>query len=297
MNNIHPIGIISGSGMGSISVLETPTEIDVVTPFGKPSAPLISGWISGVPVVIMRRHGDGHTTLPSEINVQANVAALKMQGVRQVISFSAVGSLIETAPPGTFVLVDQFIDRTYLRKKTFFGEGVVAHVAFGDPICSDSRELISKLLMEISIPYLEKGTYVVMEGPQFSTKAESEFHRNLGATVIGMTAMPEPKLCREAELCYNMIAMVTDFDCWHTGHDNVTADLVSKRMAENARNAESLLATLLPLLAERQQQDMCPSKCRNALDGAIMTDMEKVEIEKRRELALLLDRLLAVNPQ
>ncbi len=290
MDHVHPIGIISGSGMAALSVLEKPDEIDVVTPFGRPSAPLVTGTIAGVPVVILRRHGAGHTTLPSEINVRANVAALKIMGASQVISFSAVGSLVESAPPGTMVLVDQYIDRTYLRRKTFFGEGVVAHVAFGDPVCTDSSPLIAQALAASAIPHLSGGTYMVMEGPQFSSRAESEFHRSLGATVIGMTAMPEPKLCREAELCYNMLAMVTDFDCWHQEHDDVTADLVSARMASNVRNAERLLVDLLPRLAARQTP--CARGCHSALDGAIMTAPTAISKAKRRELALLLDRVL-----
>lgn len=293
MEKLLPIGIISGSGMRTLSTLDNPSEFEIDTPFGKPSAPLITGTIAGVPVVIMRRHGDGHTTLPSEINVRANIAALKMQGVRQVISFSAVGSLVESAPPGTFVLIDQYIDKTYLRKKTFFGDGVVAHVPFGDPVCVDTRAVIADAMTEAVIPHLNGGTYVVMEGPQFSSRAESEFHRSLSATVIGMTAMPEPKLCREAELCYSMLAMVTDYDCWHTDHDHVTADLVSARMADNAQKAEALLTVVLPRLAARQAH--CQCGCRNALDGAIMTDPTQIGENKRRELSLFLDRVFGAE--
>ncbi|MBD8555180.1 S-methyl-5'-thioadenosine phosphorylase [Rhizobium sp. CFBP 8762] len=290
MSGHHTIGIISGSGMQSMAILKDVAEVAVETPFGQPSAPLITGNIHDVPVVVMRRHGLGHTTLPSEINARANITALKLLGVRQVVSLSAVGGLAEHAPPGTFVLVDQFIDRTYLRKKTFFGDGIVAHVSFAEPVCSDTSKVIVSSLRDQSIPHHVGGTYVVMEGPQFSTKAESEFHRSLGATVIGMTAMPEPKLCREAEMCYNMIAMVTDFDCWHPDHGAVTADLVSKRMAQNAMNAEKLLADLVPRLSARTSQ--CVSHCHYALDGAIMTDTSQIPSESKKKLNFLLKRVL-----
>jgi 5'-methylthioadenosine phosphorylase len=290
MSEQAPIGVIVGSGFKSLSVLEQPREFDVETPFGPPSAPLIAGEIAGVPVIVVRRHGDGHTQLPSEINVRANIAALKLQGVRQVISFSAVGSLNIAASPGTFVIVDQYIDRTYGRAKSFFGEGIVAHVGFGDPVCRESAAMIASTAHRLNLPHLEGGTYIVMEGPQFSTRAESEFHRSIGGTVIGMTASPEPKLCREAELCYNTIAMVTDFDCWHSDHDDVTADLVSERMRSIGSNAEQLIVELVPVLARRPAGSHCG--CRTALNGAIMTDPEKIAPARRQALGFLLDRVL-----
>lgn len=286
----RPIGIIGGSGFKAIASLTNRRELVVDTPFGSPSAPLVTGEIGGVPVVFIQRHGNGHVALPSEINVRANIAALKIAGARQVVSFSAVGSLTEAAPPGTFVVVDQFIDRTYLRRKTFFGDGIVAHVPFGDPVCPDLAAAAAQAAEEVGVPALAEGTYVVMEGPQFSTRAESAFHRSLGGAVIGMTAMPEPKLCREAEMCYAMIAMVTDFDCWHEGHDAVTAAAVSAAMVENSAKAERLLTALVARIANRVGD--CPHGCNTALDGAIMTDPALIPAEMRRTHDFLLSRVL-----
>jgi len=284
------IGIIGGSGFKAISSLTNRRETVVDTPFGAPSAPLVTGEIGGVPVAFIQRHGNGHVALPSEINVRANIAALKMAGALRVLSFSAVGSLTEAAPPGTFVVVDQFLDRTYLRKKTFFGEGIVVHVPFGDPVCPELSAIVAGCAAEVGVPALAEGTYVVMEGPQFSTRAESEFHRSIGGTVIGMTAMPEPKLCREAEMCYAMVAMVTDFDCWHAGHDDVTAAAVSAAMVENSEKAERLLTAAVSRIAALDGD--CPHGCRRALDGAIMTAPELIPAEKRRTLDFLLSRVL-----
>jgi 5'-methylthioadenosine phosphorylase len=284
------IGIIGGSGFKDIVSLKNRREVAFDTPFGAPSAPLVFGEIAGVPVAFIQRHGKGHVALPSEINVRANIAALKIAGVRRVVSFSAVGSLTEAAPPGTFVVVDQFIDRTYLRKKTFFGDGVVVHVPFGNPVCPDLSALVARCAAEVDVPVLPSGTYVVMEGPQFSTRAESEFHRSIGGSVIGMTAMPEPKLCREAEMCYAMVAMVTDFDCWHSGHDDVTADVVSAAMVENRDKAERILTTVVSRMADLE--DVCPHGCGRALDGALMTEPKLIPAETRRALGFLLDRVL-----
>ncbi|MEF9676686.1 S-methyl-5'-thioadenosine phosphorylase [Pectobacterium aroidearum] len=284
------IGIICGSGMDSLSIIEAPERINVTTSFGDPSGIITLGEIAGVPVAIVNRHGIGHRLLPSEINVRANIAALKALGVSQVISFSAVGSLVEEAPPGTFVAIDQYIDRTYRRVNTFFGSGVVAHVPFGKPVCTDNHSLLVDALGELSIPHLAKGLYVVMEGPHFSTKAESAFHRQMGGTVIGMTAMPEPKLCREAELCYNMVAMVTDYDCWHTSHEAVNAAMVSEQMADNIKKAESLLSVIVPKLA--QGEALCRDRCQHALDGAIMTDFSLITSDVIRRFSPLLDRVI-----
>ncbi len=293
MKENSSIGIIGGSGFKEIVSLTNRREVIVETPFGAPSAPLVTGEIGGVPVVFVQRHGLGHVTLPSEINVRANIAALKLAGARHVLSFSAVGSLAEKAPPGTFVIVSQFLDRTYLRKNTFFGDGIVAHVPFGDPVCPDLAGLVACCAAEADIPVLSEGTYVVMEGPQFSSRAESEFHRSIGGTVIGMTAMPEPKLCREAEMCYSMIGMVTDFDCWHDGHDDVTADAVSAAMVANREKAERLLTEVVARIGDRA--GACSRGCRTALDGAIMTDLSLIPRNKRQSLNFLLSRVLEAS--
>jgi len=289
MNKKVRIGIICGSGMDKLSIIESPEHIEVKTAFGDPSGCITLGKISGVPVAINNRHGIGHTRLPSEINVRANIAALKMLGVEQVLSFSAVGSLTASAPPGTFIAVDQFIDRTYRRVNTFFSAGVVAHVPFGEPVCSNNHSLVVHSLRENGISHLPTGLYVVMEGPQFSTRAESVFHQQIGGTVIGMTAMPEPKLCREAEICYNMIAMVTDFDCWHTAHDDVNAAMVSEQMKENIRQAEALLSHLIPTL--ERSDAACPAGCEHALDGAIMTSPGLIDVATVARYAPLLNRV------
>lgn len=286
-----PIGIIGGSGFKEIATLTNRQEVVVETPFGAPSAPIVTGEVAGVPIVFVQRHGRGHVTLPSEINVRANIAALKIMGVRNVLSFSAVGSLTTAAPPGAFVIVDQFIDRTYLRKKTFFGDGIVAHVPFGAPICPDLAQLVMQSATDAGVSALGQGTYVVMEGPQFSTRAESEFHRALGGTVIGMTAMPEPKLCREAEMCYAMVAMVTDFDCWHQDHDDVTADAVSAAMVTNRAQAERLLTAIVARVGQIGLAS-CSHGCCTALDGAIMTDLALISSQKRQSLSFLLSRVL-----
>lgn len=291
MNQQPPIGIICGSGMDTLSMVDNARCIEITTAFGTPSGTVTLAEIAGVPVVIVNRHGVGHRLLPSEINVRANVAALKQLGVEQVISFSAVGSLQEQAPPGTFVLVDQYIDRTYKRANTFYGTGVVAHVPFGEPVCTDNRAALSQALMRLAIPHLASGTYVVMEGPQFSTRAESLFHRQMGGTVIGMTAMPEPKLCREAELCYTMVAMVTDFDCWHAAHDDVNAAMVSARMADNLEKAQALLLDVVPQLAGRGEA--CRDGCQHALDGAIMTHFSLITPDVAGRFGPLLNRVLA----
>lgn len=290
MNDLSPIGVIGGSGLGVISALTERTETTVETPFGPPSSPLVKGTLNGVPVVFLQRHGRGHVALPSEINVRANISALKMAGVKSVLSFSAVGSLDEAAPPGTFVIVDQFLDRTYRRKNTFFGDGLVVHVPLGDPVCSDLTALLDQSATKTGTPVVPSGTYVVMEGPQFSSRAESDFHRSLGGTVIGMTAMPEPKLCREAELCYAMVAMVTDFDCWREDFEAVTADAVGTAMMSNRDKAERLLVATVEAIAERG--DVCSGGCRHALDGAIMTETAFIPQNRRRELNFLLNRPL-----
>ncbi|NKI73452.1 MTAP family purine nucleoside phosphorylase [Dickeya sp. CFBP 2040] len=290
MNKTPRIGIICGSGMDKLSIIASPERVEITTAFGDPSGHITLGEIAGVPVAIVNRHGIGHTRLPSEINVRANVAALKMLGVTQVLSFSAVGSLTQAAPPGTFVAIDQFIDRTYRRVNTFFGSGVVAHVPFGEPVCGNNHTHIVNALEAQSIPHLSEGLYVVMEGPHFSTRAESLFHQQIGGTVIGMTAMPEPKLCREAELCYNMIAMVTDYDCWHSAHDDVNAAMVSQQMKENIQMAEALLTHIIPSLA--QHDSPCPKGCQHALDGAIMTSPNLMNADTIQRYSPLLDRVL-----
>ena len=261
------IGIVGGTGLYDIEGLTDRQWRKVASPFGEPSDELLFGRLGTREVVFLPRHGRGHRIPPHEINYRANVDALKRAGVRSVISVSAVGSLRADLPPGTFVLVDQMIDRTLRGPKTFFGTGLVAHVSMGHPTCRRLLDDLAVSAESLDLPYRRGGTYVVMEGPQFSTMAESELHRSWNADVIGMTNMPEAKLAREAELCYATVAMVTDFDCWHPDHDHVEVSDVIKVMTANAGFARKLLVDVIPRISD----GACPHGCDRALESAIMT--------------------------
>ncbi|WP_114856874.1 S-methyl-5'-thioadenosine phosphorylase [Azospirillum brasilense] len=284
------LGVIGGSGVYDIDGLENQRWVKVETPFGDPSDELLTGELNGQTLVFLPRHGRGHRIPPSELNFRANIYALKALGVTEILSVSAVGSLKEHLPPGTFVVIDQFIDRTFARNKSFFGTGLVAHVALGHPVCGRLGDLIEEALVELKVPHQRRGTYMVMEGPQFSTKAESELYRSWGCDVIGMTNMPEAKLAREAEMCYATVAMVTDFDCWHPEHDHVTVDAVIRVVVANADKARSLVKTLAPKLQVRDGQ--CAQGCHTALDHAIMTAPDKRDPEMLKNLDILLARAL-----
>jgi 5'-methylthioadenosine phosphorylase len=263
------LGIIGGSGIYDIEWLERPKWETVVGPFGRPSDDLLTGELDGMRLVFLPRHGRGHRIPPSEVNFRANIDALKRAGVTDVLALSAVGSLREDLTPGTFVVVDQFIDRTFARSKTFFGTGLVGHVSLAEPVCARLGDAAEAAAREAGATCVRGGTYVVMEGPQFSTRAESELYRSWGAAVIGMTNMPEAKLAREAELCYATVAMVTDWDCWHPDHGAVTVEQVMAVMGKNVVAARELVRRAAPRLRERPAR--CPHGCDRALDGAIMT--------------------------
>ena len=263
------IGIVGGSGIYQIDELAGASWQKVTTPWGDPSDEILTGVLSGQAVAFLPRHGRGHRIPPSDLNFRANIAALKSLGVTDVISLSAVGSLTDDLPPGTFVLVDQFVDRTFARAKTFFGPGLVAHVSMADPVCARLGDRIEAAGRAVGVPVVRGGTYLTMEGPQFSTRAESVLYREWGMAVIGMTNMPEATLAREAELCYASVAMVTDFDCWHPDHGHVTADQVVAVLTANADRARRLVAAAVPSLADRPAP--CPHGCDRALDHAIMT--------------------------
>jgi 5'-methylthioadenosine phosphorylase len=267
------IGIIGGSGLYDIDGLEGREWRHVPTPWGEPSDQLLFGVLAGVRCVFLPRHGRGHPLSPSSLNFRANIDALKRSGVTDVISLSAVGSLRAELPPGHFVIVDQFIDRTFAREKSFFGPGCVAHVSVAHPTCPRLSDAAEAAGAEIGLPMTRGGTYMVMEGPQFSTKAESELYRSWGCSVIGMTNMPEAKLAREAELCYASIAMVTDFDCWHPDHDHVTVEQVVKVLFSNADKARALVKSLIPRIGA--PRGACPAGCDRALDHALITAPEK----------------------
>jgi 5'-methylthioadenosine phosphorylase len=268
---VSVIGIIGGSGIYQIDGLSDAQWRKVESPFGVPSDEILFGSLNGQAMVFLPRHGRGHRIPPSEINYRANIDALKRSGVTQIVSVSAVGSLRAELPPGTFVVIDQFIDRTFARNKSFFGAGLVAHVGFGHPVCGRMGDALEQSARQIGVPTKRGGTLVVMEGPQFSTMAESNLHRSWGADLIGMTGMPEAKLAREAEICYATVAMVTDHDSWHPGHDHVTVDAVVAVLLKNADNARALVRTVTPLL---RHEGPCGKGCHRALDHAIMTAPE-----------------------
>lgn len=266
------LGIIGGSGLYDIEGLENITWRSVETPFGQPSDELMFAEYQGQKLVFLPRHGRGHPIPPTDINFAANIDALKRAGVTEIISLSAVGSLREDLAPGMFVLVDQFIDRTFARRKSFFETGLVAHVAMADPVCSRLGDVLTEAAVEVGMSAVRGGTYLVMEGPQFSTRAESELYRSWDCSVIGMTNMPEAKLAREAELCYATVAMVTDYDCWHPHHDDVTVDQIIKVLLANADKARALIRATAPRLAVRTHA--CSQGCHSALDNALITAPE-----------------------
>ncbi|KAF0200708.1 MAG: 5'-methylthioadenosine [Gallionellaceae bacterium] len=284
------IGIIGGSGVYDIAGLENKRWETVESPFGAASDELLFGELDGVKLAFLPRHGRGHNIPPSEINFRANIDVLKRVGVSDVISVSAVGSLREHLTPGTFVIVDQFIDRTFAREKSFFGTGLVAHVSMAHPVCKRLGDHIEQSAKEAGINALRGGTYLVMEGPQFSSLAESELYRSWGCDVIGMTNMPEAKLAREAELCYATVAMVTDFDCWHPNHDDVTVDQIIKVLLANADKAKTLVKHVVPHVGSDAKA--CDCGCRIALQYALITAPEARDAEMKKKLQAIAGRIL-----
>jgi 5'-methylthioadenosine phosphorylase len=277
------IGIIGGSGLYNMDGLTEVHEEQVETPFGSPSEAFLLGKLEGRDVAFLARHGKGHRILPSELNFKANIYAMKKLGVTSILSVSAVGSLKEEHKPTDFVIPDQFIDRTFDRKTTFFGNGVVGHVAFGDPVCATVSEVFAKACEEVGVVGKRGGTYVCMEGPQFSTKAESRLYRSWGADVIGMTNLQEAKLAREAEISYATLAMVTDYDCWFEGHDAVTVEQVIAVMHQNSGNAQKVVKAAVRLMPK----DLSNSPAQSAAKFAIMTDRAMIPEETKKKLDLL----------
>ena len=284
------VGIIGGTGIYALEGLQDTVWHDVDTPFGPPSDQLMSGTLNAVQIVFLPRHGRGHKIPPSELNFRANIDAMKQLGVTEILSVSAVGSLREDLSPGTFVIVDQFIDRTFARIKSFFGTGLVAHVSIADPVCPRLGDALENAASGLDMEVIRGGTYLAMEGPQFSSRAESELYRNWGCDVIGMTNMPEAKLAREAELCYSTVAMVTDYDCWHQNHDNVTADMILKTLIGNAEKAKTLLSAVIPQLGERTRN--CLAGCHTALDNALVTAPEARDPKLVSQLQTIAGRVL-----
>src|SRR2546425_12667256 len=281
------IGIIGGSGLYQMNGLTSIEEVEIETPFGKPSDAYRIGTLEGQRVAFLARHNRNHTISPSELNFRANIYGLKKLGVEWILSASAVGSLKEELRPLDIVLPEQFYDRTKTRISTFFGDGIVVHVSFADPVCSRLGDVIEQGGRSVGVPIKRRGTYVCMEGPQFSTKAESQVYRSLGMALIGMTNLQEAKLAREAEICYSTIALVTDYDCWHPQHDAVTVSDVLDNLKKNTDNAQKLIrAAVKRLPIERT------CKCEQALKHAIMTDLKTVPEATRQKLELLLRKYL-----
>ncbi len=284
------IGILGGSGVYDIEGLSNKRWEKVESSFGAPSDELLFGELHGVQLVFLPRHGRGHKLPPSAVNYRANIDALKRAGVTDVISVSAVGSLREDLPPGTFVIVDQFIDRTFAREKSFFGSGLVAHVSLAHPVCNRLGDHIEVAAKSAGINAVRGGTYLVMEGPQFSTLAESNLYRSWGCDVIGMTNMPEAKLAREAELCYATVAMVTDYDCWHPDHDHVTVGQIIQVLLANADQAKTLVSHAVPRIGA--DADACKCHCRSALQHALITAPEARDATMNEQLKFVAGRML-----
>ena len=285
----HPpgpvVGIIGGSGIYDIDGLQDRQWVTVSSPFGEPSDEILTGTLFGQAMAFLPRHGRGHKIPPSEVNYRANIDALKRLGVTDILSLSAVGSLKESLAPETFVIVDQFIDRTFAREKSFFGRGMVAHVSMAHPVCSRLGDHLQQAAQEAGINAVRGGTYLAMEGPQFSSLAESKLYRQWGCDVIGMTNMPEAKLAREAEICYASVAMVTDYDCWHPDHDHVTVEQIIGVLVANANKGRELVKHVVPQLKADAASTQC--SCRSALQFALITAPEARD-------PVMLDKLSAV---
>ena len=284
------IGIIGGSGLYDITGLEHRQKRKVATPWGDPSDDLLFGTLAGVQCVFLPRHGGGHTSSPTHLNYRANIDAMKRAGVTDILSLSAVGSLKEELPPGHFVIVDQFIDRSFAREKSFFGDGCVAHVSVADPVCARLGDALEAAARRLALPVTRGGTYLVMEGPQFSTRAESNLYRSWGCSVIGMTNMPEAKLAREAEINYATVAMVTDYDCWREGHDAVTVQDVVRVLGANADNARALVADVVPTLGAPRPP--CLQGCDRALEHALITPPQHRDPALMKKLDAVAGRVL-----
>ncbi len=282
------IGIIGGSGLYAMNGLTNTREVRVKTPFGEPSDAIVLGTLEGKRVAFLARHGRGHRILPGEINYRANVYAMKLLGVERIISVSAVGSLKEDLRPGEFLVPDQFFDRTKNRASTFFGDGIVAHVALSHPTCGQLSAVLADACVHEAVMVHRRGTYVCIEGPQFSTLAEAEMHRQLRFEVIGMTNVTEAKLAREAEICYSTIAMITDYDCWHPEHESVTASQIIATLNQNAENAQKVLRT-----AVRELPMGRSCKCGSTLQHALVTDLKIVPKATKKRLAAIIGKYIS----
>lgn len=285
------IGVIGGSGLYQMPGLNAVEEVSLSTPFGDPSDSFIIGTLAGVRVAFLPRHARGHKLIPTEIPFRANIYAMKLLGVERIISASAVGSLREELKPMDIVLPDQFFDRTRQRKSTFFGEGIAVHVGFGDPVCRDLVDALEQAARADlkGVEVHRGGAYICMEGPAFSTKAESELYRSWGMSVIGMTNLQEAKLAREAEICYATVALVTDYDCWHPDHDSVTVEMIIEYLNRNAENAQKLIASAIGLIAGADPK----CKCGSALRHAIITSPDMIAPEAKERLKAIIGKYVS----
>ncbi|HHT9154313.1 MAG TPA: S-methyl-5'-thioadenosine phosphorylase [Candidatus Tripitaka sp. YC43] len=285
---MHRIGIIGGSGLYDIEGIKDIEKVEVDTPFGKPSDAFTIGKLAGREVVFLPRHGAGHTIIPTQLPFRANIYGMKKLGVEQIIAVSAVGSMKEEIRPLDIVIPDQFFDRTKARVDTFFGDGVVAHVGMADPVCAGVAEALHRAAKQVGVRVHKGGTYVCIEGPQFSTRAESLVYRQLGVSVIGMTNLQEAKLAREAEICYATLALSTDYDCWHVGEEAVTVEMIIANLKKNVESAKKIIKVTIPELPKVRN---CP--CSTALKNAIITRPEAIPQERRKELELIIGKYLS----
>ncbi|HKZ17571.1 MAG TPA: S-methyl-5'-thioadenosine phosphorylase [Geobacteraceae bacterium] len=282
----HCVGVIGGSGLYELEGLSGITRLRLETPFGEPSDEFVTGVLDGVRMVFLPRHGRGHRLLPTEVNYRANIYGMKKLGVTHLISVSAVGSMKEEIAPGHIVIPDQFIDRTNgTRANTFFGNGIVAHVQFADPVCEVLSDILYSATREAGVMAHRGGTYICMEGPAFSTRAESNMYRTIGASVIGMTNIPEAKLAREAEICYGVLALATDYDCWHESHDDVSVDAIMAIIRQNVAAAGTIIKNAVPRISSQRE---CP--CSSALQYAIITDRMMISEESRAKLDTIIGK-------
>ena len=285
------IGVIGGSGLYEIEGLTDVRDVKLDTPFGIPSDTYVTGILGGAKMVFLPRHGRGHRLLPSEVNYRANIYGMKTLGVEHIISVSAVGSMKEEIVPGHIVIPDQFFDRTQgKRASTFFGDGVVGHVQFADPVCPELSPLLADAARQVGATVHQGGTYVCIEGPNFSTRAESNIYRSWGVDIIGMTNLPEARLAREAEICYGTVALATDYDCWHEGHDDVSVDAVIAIIQQNVATARNIIQATTELIVKQRQQRTCP--CAEALKFAIMTDKSLIPNKTKQSLEPIIGKYL-----
>ena len=281
------IGVIGGSGLYEMEGLQDVSSTRVETPFGDPSDELITGTLDGIKMIFLPRHGRGHRISPSELNFRANIFAMKKLGVSRIVSVSAVGSMREDIVPGDIVVCEQFFDRTKGRTSSFFRDGIVAHVHFADPVCPDLSGWLYEAGLEVGARMHQGGTYIVMEGPQFSTRAESKIYRQWGVDVIGMTNIPEAKLAREAEICYATLALATDYDCWHEAEEDVSIEAVLEVIKKNVTTAQNILRSVVRKISEERK---CP--CAHALENAIITDPDRIPLQIMKDLDILVGRYL-----